>query len=386
MWSIGIVTILASTILASDGHKQRGNKHYWHTSGLSRGVPRALRSVLRKTSLEDEERGERMKEYPGVLHNIELLPYRQVPVRLPSFHKSRRERGDIREKRGESEYWPIIDCMTVSSADEGGWEYRSDGRTQTCGLYLVGRPNQVVEITMEEVNVDCTEGLVVVFDGWELNGNVFPSPEDHILPMEKRSAELCDEVGPRKVFISNQNAALVSFNIPTPGEGFRLSVRYLENRDPCNILMSEMSGLFTLSNAGRQRNCSLTTLLFPASIKVMNLAVGEDLNTAAIDQGRHRRALPAGAATSCMEDFVQLGGSSELDSTHLSSSQSLCGREARRMKKGLTVLCGSSTVRLVSSGEYINTITVLVKAATEEDLRFEENMVITCPEYMEQMA
>ena len=27
---------------------------------------------------EDEERGERMKEYPGMLHNLELLPYRQV--------------------------------------------------------------------------------------------------------------------------------------------------------------------------------------------------------------------------------------------------------------------------------------------------------------------
>ena len=29
--------------------------------------------------------------------------------------------------------------------------------------------------------------------------------------------------------------------------------------------------------------------------------------------------------------------------------------------QGLTVLCGSSTVRLVSSGNFVNTVTVLVK-------------------------
>ena len=62
----------------------------------------------------------------------------------------------------------------------------------------------------------------------------------------------------------------------------------------------------------------------------------------------------------CSPDFVELGGSSELDSVNLATSQTLCGTETRP-DKGLTVLCGSSTVRLVSSGEFDNSVTVLVK-------------------------
>ena len=38
--------------------------------------------------------------------------------------------------------------------------------------------------------------------------------------------------------------------------------------------------------------------------------------------------------------------------------------------------------RLVSSGEYDNSVTVLVKAASDEDLDFSRNLVMTCPEFM----
>ena len=62
----------------------------------------------------------------------------------------------------------------------------------------------------------------------------------------------------------------------------------------------------------------------------------------------------------CSPDFIELGGSSELDSVNLATSQTLCGRETKP-DKGLTVLCGSSTVRLVSSGEFDNSVTFLVK-------------------------
>jgi len=279
---------------------------------------------------------------------------------------------------------PLDDCMTVSSGEEAGWQFVSDGRTETCGLYLVGRPDQLVEITLHEIDIDCTDGLVMVFDGWELNGNVFPSAEDHALSLDQRSEEFCGNRRQAKVFTSSQNAALVSFSIPKPGEGFRLSVRYIENRDPCNILMSEMAGMFTLSNSGKERNCSLTTLLFPASFQLLNLAVGGSVKTS-VDQGGRRRRAMSKLSTNCAEDFLQLGGSSELESTKLATSQSLCGKEAARMEKGLTVLCGSSTVRLVSSGNFVNTVTVLVKAATEDDLSFDHNMVITCPEFLSEV-
>ena len=68
-----------------------------------------------------------------------------------------------------------------------------------------------------------------MFDGWELNGNVFPGLEDHHLSLEQRSRALCNgNVGVTK-FVSSQNAALVSFNIPTTGQGFKIRVKYHPN-------------------------------------------------------------------------------------------------------------------------------------------------------------
>ena len=70
-----------------------------------------------------------------------------------------------------------------------------------------------------------------MFDGWELNGNVFPGHEDHHLSLEQRSRALCSGSGDKSKFVSSQNAALVSFNIPTAGQGFRLRVTYHPNPD-----------------------------------------------------------------------------------------------------------------------------------------------------------
>jgi len=302
-------------------------------------------------------------------------------TRMTSFHPYLR--GSMlktgRDKRSgvEQGVWQVQDCMTVSSKEEGVWEYKSDGRTETCGLYLVTKPDQRVEITLHQVDVDCDSGLVVVFDGWELNGNVFPGEDDHHLDVDARSTLLCSGNSEKKVFVSSQNAALVSFKIPKEGQGFRISVQYIPNKDPCNILMSDMVGLFTLQNNGAARNCSLTTLLFPANFELLSVAVG------AVNL-RQRRATHS-LTSQCSPDFVELGGSSELESVNLATSQTLCGSEAKP-DKGLTVLCGSSTVRLVSSGQFDNSVTVLVKAATDDDLNYDKNMIMTCPEFMQETA
>ena len=56
----------------------------------------------------------------------------------------------------------LEDCMTVSSNEEGVWEYVSDGREETCGLYLVTMPDMLVELEIVDMDVDCDTGLVVV--------------------------------------------------------------------------------------------------------------------------------------------------------------------------------------------------------------------------------
>lgn len=94
--------------------------------------------------------------------------------RVPSFHPHLRGSKVIkhnlsnkvfREKRSGNaveQSWQLEDCMTVSSKEEGVWEYISDGRSETCGLYLVTMPDMLVQVDIMEMSVDCSSGLVVV--------------------------------------------------------------------------------------------------------------------------------------------------------------------------------------------------------------------------------
>ena len=49
--------------------------------------------------------------------------------------------------------------------------------------------------------------------------------------------------------------------------------------------------------------------------------------------------------------------------------------------QGLTILCDSSSVRLVSSGKYENSVTVAIDEAMEEDMDYENNVIMVCPDY-----
>ena len=88
-----------------------------------------------------------------------------------------------------------------------------------------------------------------MFDGWELNGKVFPGLEDHQLSLDQRSSPLCSgrQAGPGASLLSSQNAALVSFKIPSPGQGFKLRVSFHPNPRR-NVVVWEISEILTLSS------------------------------------------------------------------------------------------------------------------------------------------
>ena len=54
--------------------------------------------------------------------------------------------------------------MTVSSSEEAVWEYRSDGRDQTCGLYLVTNPDMLIQVEIIDLDVDCESGGLLVVE------------------------------------------------------------------------------------------------------------------------------------------------------------------------------------------------------------------------------
>ena len=123
-------------------------------------------------------------------------------------------------------------CMFVKS-EEGLYSYISPGITDSslvCGLYVVGEPTQVVEFEFKDFGVSCIDGgLVSVIDGWELNGQFFPSEVDHELPRDRRFEEFCGSKTPSRIFTTAQNVGLIEFRIPVKGQGFRVNVKFRDN-------------------------------------------------------------------------------------------------------------------------------------------------------------
>ena len=68
-----------------------------------------------------------------------------------------------------------------------------------------------------------------IVDGWELNEEFFPSAEDHGGNFEDRYQTFCGMQRPSKMYMASQNVALIQFIIPVEHEGFRISVRFVEN-------------------------------------------------------------------------------------------------------------------------------------------------------------
>ena len=68
-----------------------------------------------------------------------------------------------------------------------------------------------------------------VVDGWEFNGELFPSVKDHEKGLESRFHEFCGRRRIRKSFQSSQNAALIQYRIPMFGQGFSVRVQHVVN-------------------------------------------------------------------------------------------------------------------------------------------------------------
>jgi hypothetical protein len=70
---------------------------------------------------------------------------------------------------------------------------------------------------------------VQLVDGWELQGQLFPSPEEQPGGVADMYYPFCGEQAPPRIVISSQNVALILFRTPVPSQGFRVKVRFVFN-------------------------------------------------------------------------------------------------------------------------------------------------------------
>jgi len=288
-----------------------------------------------------------------------LLPALQLTDDYADVFHPQRQRREA--------YNVIEDCITVTSK-HGNFQYKASSNDMTlgatCGLYFITDPDKRIEIEITHLELSCEGGIISIVDGWEMNGEYFPSPQDHHLSLDERIVSDCGSGRLKSHFISSQNAALVQYRVPKHGQGFSIRVRYLNNPKACNVLVEGTSDVYTLTNRGQLVNCSVTTL-FPASVSVISLNVGAS-------SPRHPSFHSAGGVLhKCQEkgvaDYLEIGGSFGLDTATMMLADSMCG-VSREKSTEETIACGITTVRLVSSGRYHNTATISIRSAGEEDL------------------
>ncbi|CAB4053931.1 unnamed protein product [Lepeophtheirus salmonis] len=298
-----------------------------------------------------------------IFQNPFFLKYAQrSTLPSPSMHK-RQEIKHSAHKDAISSI-PVTECMTVLM-ENGKYHFVSNGDDTK-----LNSPTITLLVSQEV--------LYPFFDGWELNEKVFPSKHDHPIDFNDRFKEFCskgsfDEKNRKTLrFVASQNAAVIQYRIPTKGEGFSFTFNDVLNLEPCNVLMTVNQGTFSLRNEGRPKNCSLTTLLFPANLKIVNMNVGinkeneKSFEVSSKSMKNKRVDIPCHQRSN--EDYIEFGGSAQLDSSELSMKQNLCGIKNRSINKG------------TNNFMWFNNVDV--KEAEEEDLNQSTNYIMMCPDYL----
>ncbi|KAL5020033.1 hypothetical protein ScPMuIL_002925 [Solemya velum] len=211
---------------------------------------------------------------------------------------------------------------------------------------------------------DDSGGLLAIVDGWELQGEMFPSQDDHPQGMDERYHAYCGPDKPNRIFIASQNVALIQFRIPSLGEGFKVNVRLIDNPQPCNAVAMLENGIYTMKNFGERRNCTIS-IIYPERIQLVSVDVGVTAEKPIIEGEiglTDKCAHPAGS------DLVEIMNGNGLDTSIMTKRAAFCGMESGAENKGVVLGCQHSVVRLVSSGKFYNSITFLYTPPTDEEL------------------
>ncbi|RWS09067.1 corticotropin-releasing factor-binding protein-like protein, partial [Dinothrombium tinctorium] len=253
-------------------------------------------------------------------------------------------------------------CIFVKT-EEGVYSYVSPGNThEVCGLYVIAEPDQFVAFEFEEFDVSCSHrGLLSVIDGWELNGQFFPGTDDHSVPRKDRYHEYCGVTKPWKPFHMSQNVGLIEFRIPGKGEGFRVKVSFIDNHKPCNAVLQRPQGVYTLRNYGRKINCTVS-IIFPESIRVLAASVAAEERVESISPPSEKQFVETGIVKECakrgLKDYVEIKGGDGLDPGQMVVAEDFCGVDSAPSQQKVDVACGNTAIRLVSSGEFDNSVTI----------------------------
>lgn len=93
-----------------------------------------------------------------------------------------------------------------------------------------------------------------MFDGWILNGDIFPSSLDHSLPLSERYVDYCTLGTAKRLFQSSQNVAMMLFRVHTARKGFSVTLKKHINPFRESACVSALHSRWHF-DTGRQGEC-----------------------------------------------------------------------------------------------------------------------------------
>ncbi|XP_059141556.1 corticotropin-releasing factor-binding protein-like isoform X4 [Physella acuta] len=243
--------------------------------------------------------------------------------------------------------------------------YISYGEARLCSLFIAAPIDHVILIEFVYLNVRCEEnGAVVLIDGWELDNELFPSDVDHPDPLALRYLTYCGKEVDPQAYTTKQNVAQVQFVVPELGGGFSISVNFLHNDKPCNMmLLTNTYDMISLRNFGLKRNCTVMSI-YPQRFIFGYINVGKKVNSTPYQLGqKSRKRIETKCHGRYGTDRVQLFEGENVGSSRRRLVIGFCGSNAPRM---MSLQCHSSTLRMESSGHFYNVVKFAVLPSEDQ--------------------
>ncbi|XP_012942418.1 corticotropin-releasing factor-binding protein [Aplysia californica] len=258
------------------------------------------------------------------------------------------------ETEGES---PVIECGWELRSLAGSYTYVSEGEDSLCTLYLLAPIDHVIQLEFPFFNVACAEDSAVdILDGWKLDGQVFPSSDDHPQPMSYRELRFCGEGARPGPVTSKQNIVQIFFKVPVRGQGFMVKVAFKVNKKPCSMMLwRDNYERVTLDNFGLRSNCTVMSL-YPQRVQFLYVNVGEqekDIWYSNSPLGK-KRGLRTTCESEMGEDSVKVYQGHGVGPSWRRMVLGFCGVRTHKVPKPVPLRCHSSAVTLKSSGQFYN--------------------------------
>lgn len=125
----------------------------------------------------------------------------------------------------------------------------------------------------------------------------------------------------------------------------------------CNVISPDQTGSYTLTNYGLETNCTFM-VIYPIKATVTGMVVGEEELDGVARQTQVQSKIFSKCDKRGYKDHLEIlsGDEYTIDPEYMALHWKICGAALKPKNLEFPIPCGASAIRLVSSGDYYNSI------------------------------